>query len=297
MTRREFIAGLCGAAAWSLPAWGQASLAHPGGNVTGVTLSEQIRLWLSVLLGPVVTALGFAFVFRQLQISAQQAKIASDSYALSVAAAERATLQAAELQNWKKAEFLANQVKDFFGDDTVERVIYMLDWCIRELILADDNDEEILTLHDDPARKEAESLSGLRDKFNKGRFVIVARALRKHDASDHFTGPEALVRDNFDWFFFRLGQFQHLIQSGLFSYQEVDVHLSYVLDLISGGLENVSPKVTEAITEYVREYCFPSIVSSWPVASGTARSRHPGDARSGVRQAMKWMEGRAGWHR
>jgi hypothetical protein len=88
--------------------------------VADVALSENIRLWLSVLLGPVVTALGFAFIYRQLQISAQQAKTASDSYNLSAKAAERATAQEAELQKWKKAEFLANQVKDFFGDDTVE---------------------------------------------------------------------------------------------------------------------------------------------------------------------------------
>lgn len=185
--------------------------------VADVSLSETIRLWLSVLLGPVVTALGFAFVYRQLQISAQQAKTASDSYGLSAKAAERAAAQEAELQKWKKAEFLANQVKDFFGDDTVERVIYMLDWNIRKLVLADDDDEEILTLHDDEAREEAARQSGLRDKFlNEGRSVVVDRALRKHDGNDHFTEPEALVRDNFDWFFFRLGQFQHMIESGVF---------------------------------------------------------------------------------
>jgi hypothetical protein len=220
---------------------------------------ESIRLWLSVVLGPIVTALGFAFVYRQLQISAQQADTASQSYALAAAAAQRATVQAAEQQNWKKAEFLAKEVKDFFGDESVERVVYMLDWHIRKLVIADDSDEEVLTLHDDKAHAEAENQSTLLDEFlDKNRAVIISRALRKHDNSP-FTELEAVVRDNFDWFFFRLGQFQHMIRSDLFTYQEVDVHLSYVLDLISGGLNNVSPKVTDAIAHYVREYDFPAV--------------------------------------
>jgi hypothetical protein len=117
-------------------------------------------------------------------------------------------------------------------------------------------------LHDDRALKEAESRPGLRDEFlKKGRSVVVARALREHDSNDDFTEPEALVRDNFDWFFFRLGQFQHMVQSGLFPYEDVDVHLSYTLDLISGGLKHVSPTVTEAIAHYIREYDFPSITA------------------------------------
>ncbi|WP_354132554.1 hypothetical protein [Bradyrhizobium sp. RT4b] len=222
------------------------------------SLSEHARLWVAALLGPAVTALGFAFIYKQLQISGRQAEVASNNYLLSVEAAKRATVQAAEQQNWKKAEFLANQVKDFFGDEGVERTIYMLDWHIRKLVIADDDEEVVLTLHDDKARAEAESRPNLRDNFLKnGQSVIIARALRKHDG-ESFTEHEAVVRDNFDWLFFRLGQFQHMIQSGLFTYQEVDIHLSYVLDLISGGLDYVSSDVTAAIARYVCEYDFPA---------------------------------------
>jgi hypothetical protein len=229
---------------------------------------EHIRLWLSVLLGPIVTAFGFAFVYKQLQVSTQQAEIAarqaetsSRSYAVAAGAAERAAAQAAEQQKWKKAEFLANQVKDFFGDESVERTVYMLDWHIRKLVLADDDDEEVLTLHDDAAGSEAEQMENLRDEFlAKNRAVVISKALRTHHTDSRFTELEALVRDNFDWLFFRLGQFQHMIQSELFTYDEVDIHLSYVLDLISGGLRNVSPDVTNAIAEYVREYDFPAVI-------------------------------------
>jgi hypothetical protein len=235
------------------------SAASMGSNMieaaADTSLSEHVRLWLSVLLGPAVTALGFAFIYKQLQISARQAEVASNSY---FEAAQRATVQAAEQPNWKKAEFLANQVKDFFSDESVERTVYMLDWHIRKLVIADDDDEVVLTLHDDKDRAEAENRPNLRDKFlNDGRAVVIARALRKHD-DEGFAEHEAVVRDNFDWLFFILGQFQHMIQSGLFTYQEVDIHLSYVLDLISGGLDYVSPEVTAAVARYVREYDFPA---------------------------------------
>ncbi|WP_426436015.1 hypothetical protein [Bradyrhizobium genosp. P] len=226
--------------------------------VADTSFSEHVRLWLSVVLGPAVTAIGFAFIYKQLQISARQAKVASDNYFLSVETATRATVQAAEQQNWKKAEFLANQVKDFFSDESVERTVYMLDWHIRKLVIADDDDEIVLTLHDDRVLAEVANRRNLRDEFlNTGRSVVVARALRTHDDKE-FSEHEAVVRDNFDWLFFRLGQFQHMIQSGLFTYQEVDIHMSYVLDLVSGGLDYVSPAVTAAIARYVREYDFPA---------------------------------------
>jgi hypothetical protein len=46
----------------------------------------------------------------------------------------------------------------------------MLDWHIRKLILADDNNEKILTLHDDGALEEAKNQSGSCDEFlNTGR--------------------------------------------------------------------------------------------------------------------------------
>ncbi|MGX1360718.1 hypothetical protein QNJ95_37165 [Bradyrhizobium elkanii] len=246
------------------------------------SLSEHVRLWLLALLGPAVTALGFAFIYKQLQISARQAEVASNSYGLSVEAAKLATVQAAEQQNWKKAEFLANQVKDFFSDECVERTTYMLDWHIRKLVIADDDDEEVLTMHDDAAYVEAQNRPHLRDQFlNEGRAVVIARALRKHDDGG-FTEHEAVVRDNFDWLFFRLGQFQHMIQSGLFTYQEVDIHLSYVLDLVSGGLDYVSSEVTAAIASYVREYDFPATKALMDsrIESRKGQKENPSDRQS-----------------
>ena len=192
-------------------------------------------------------------------MASEQVKIASQNYNLSAQAAERAVSQAAEQQNWKKAEFLANQVRDFFSDQTVEKVVYVLDWDLRKIRLTDDpNEVVVLALHDEGGLALVKNETALCNEYlKKNRVVIIARSLREHDGRP-FTELEMLVRDNFDWLFFRLGEFQHMIQAGLFSYAEVDVHLSYVLDLISGGKSHVSAQMVAAIERYLVAYDFPA---------------------------------------
>jgi hypothetical protein len=75
---------------------------------------EPIRLWISVLFAPVLTIVGFTFLYGQL-------KIATKNYDNSIK-------QAIVQQKWKETEFIANQAKDFFSDEIVDRVICILDW-------------------------------------------------------------------------------------------------------------------------------------------------------------------------
>jgi hypothetical protein len=232
--------------------------------ISGETV-EHVRLWLSVLLGPLVTSFGFFFIYNQLAIAAKQAKIsadqaktASNNYILAVESANRATAQAQEQQNWKKAEFLANQVKDFYADDMIDHVTRMVDWSMCK-IRFDEIDRPVLCVHDNIKNSMAKKEESLRKEFfDENRVVIVAQALRLHTDNGQFTELENVVRNEFDWFFFRLGQFQHMIVSKLFSYDEVEVHLGYVLDLFSGGLGDghVSPELTKNIDAYMVKYDF-----------------------------------------
>lgn len=227
-------------------------------------LTENLRQWLGVLLGPLVTSLGFFFIYKQLGIaakqaetSAQQAGTASSNYALAVKSADRATAQAKEQQTWKKAEFLANEVKDFYADKRIERVTHIVDWDTCK-IRFDEKAEQVLCIHDDAKNAKAKLEGPFAEKFfSKNLVVIISQALRVHGKDDRFTELESAVRDEFDWFFFRLGQFQHMIVSKLFTYEEVEIHLDYVLDLFSGGLPNrVSPALTKTLDAYMKNYSF-----------------------------------------
>jgi hypothetical protein len=218
---------------------------------------EELRLWLSMLLGPLVTGAGFWFVYKQLKVSADQLRVSNAqantalrSYRLAVANARRANADARQAQVWKKAEFLANQVKDFFGDETVARMIDMLEWDEREIEFP--RRGTVLCFHDEVDAEQARNQEKLRTKFfDKNRYVILSRALQPDDDVSHFTELEAQVRGDLDWFLFRLGQFQHMILSGLFSYKEVEIHLGYVLDLLSGGLDDVSDAIEPAVSKYL----------------------------------------------
>jgi hypothetical protein len=62
-----------------------------------------------------------------MKVSSDQAALAALNYKLAVDNAQRATTEAETQQNWKRAEYLANQVQLFFADEIVERIIYALD--------------------------------------------------------------------------------------------------------------------------------------------------------------------------
>jgi hypothetical protein len=94
---------------------------------------EPIRLWISVLFAPVLTIVGFTFLYGQL-------KIATKNYDNSIK-------QAIVQQKWKETEFIANQAKDFFSDEIVDRVICILDWEWRKFPVPSLGKELVLFLH------------------------------------------------------------------------------------------------------------------------------------------------------
>jgi hypothetical protein len=119
---------------------------------------QQLRLWLGILLGPIVTGFGFLFVYQQLTLS-------KESYVLAVKAAERSTDQAVAEQKWKKAEFLANQVKDFEADEIINRVTLIIDWSGREFPIPANTSNHIL---------------GGRDHVSKGLTARIAEYARNY---------------------------------------------------------------------------------------------------------------------
>jgi len=47
-----------------------------------------------------------------------------------------------------------------------------------------------------------------------------------------------------------------MIKSKIFSYDELELHLNYVLDLVSHGKDNVAAQLQDAIDLYVKNYDF-----------------------------------------
>jgi len=53
--------------------------------------------------------------------------------------------------------------------------------------------------------------------------------------------------------FFRLELFEEMIKSKIFSYEEIEAHLNYVLDLVSRGKGNVGIGLQDAIYNYTEK--------------------------------------------
>ncbi|WP_395696500.1 hypothetical protein [Methylocella sp.] len=195
--------------------------------------------FLKLFLAPSLTVLGFIFIYNQLRVAQN--------------AAEKQKI-------WKEYEFVANQMKDFFSDETIERTTVMLDWYLRKIRFPSYDNNPILCIQDTATfnnlhdfEREINNLEN--DYIANGRFVIVSKALRIHD-SERFEGPEAAVRDDFDWLLTRIGQFQFLSNSCDIPYSLIYSQICYILDLISGKKSHVSHELVINLNKYIDFYDF-----------------------------------------
>jgi hypothetical protein len=145
-------------------------------------------------------------------------------------------LQYRHAQRWKRAEFVANEIKEFKADPSIHNALLMLDWNERAI--------ELFPREVDPTKR-----SILVDDES------LALALVPHTIRCDFTPLEIALRDTFDRLFDRLERFEYFLQAGLVTREEFEPYLIYWLDLL--GNENngrKAPVVVRAIWRYVEFY-------------------------------------------
>ena len=139
-------------------------------------------------------------------------------------------------QRWKRAEFVANEMKEFKADSLVRNALLLLDW-----------NERAIELFPHEANPDKRSVR-IEDR-------VIARALVPHLARCDFAPVEIALRDIFDRFFDRLERFEYFLEAGLVSSRQFAPYLRYWLDIL--GNENSgrkSPEVVRAIWGYIDFY-------------------------------------------
>lgn len=112
-------------------------------------------------------------------------------------------------QQWKRAEWVASEMKSLFGDPLVQAALRMIDWASQRTLLYPDRKEEgdrhVLTT-------------------NEG----VARALMDHeDRPDGFSQLEVDIRAAFDRLLDGLERFHSYVDTGLVTLRDLRPYLKY----------------------------------------------------------------------
>jgi predicted Rdx family selenoprotein len=142
-------------------------------------------------------------------------------------------LQYRKGQQWKRAEWVAQEMKQLFADPLVQATLLMIDWGKREVRLY-------------PERKKES------DQYVFVTATEVTAALLSHRVREGiFTAQEARIRDAFDRFLDGLERFNSYEQTKLVSIDDVHPYLKYWADRICAEPSN--DRLTQ-LKEYMNTY-------------------------------------------
>jgi hypothetical protein len=140
-------------------------------------------------------------------------------------------------QQWKRLEFVANELKASFANDDVQRALLFLDWNLNSYDLSG-----------------GESEAGLREVWISDDDL--ERAMVPHpDRRGGFTQVEIRIRASFDAFFETLRRFEHFVEVGLVHENDFRPYLRYWLDRLCKPARHAkSVQVLQSIWRYIDFY-------------------------------------------
>ena len=117
-------------------------------------------------------------------------------------------LQYRKAQQWKRAEWVAREMKAFLDAPLTQAALHMIDYPDRRVLLY-------------PDREHAE------DRYQEVTDQIVRDALRRHDETRPFTDAEVAIRDAVDSFLDGLERLDSYVQARLVSDRDVQPYVGY----------------------------------------------------------------------
>ncbi len=177
-------------------------------------------------------------------------------------------------QRWKRAEFLANEMKEFFANTRVEKAQKLIDWGCRRIPLLEDcsADQSLVTV-----TRQMQTI-GLRpdillDRSGSDRetFAVDGKASR-----DGFTPAQAAIRDCYDAFFDGLERFASYAKTGLIDVPSLRPYIGYWVDQISSPTENADDAAwCAALLTYVNFYRFDGVLWLFDAFGSSIRASSP----------------------
>jgi len=139
-------------------------------------------------------------------------------------------------QHWKRAEWVAQEMKVFFGQAQVQNALLMIDWGKRRIPLF-------------PFRENAE------DRYVEITDDVIRDALLPHEERQGFNQTEESIRDCFDCFLDGLERYESYVGAKLVTRADLEPYLSYWCYQITTAREG-DPKVDRLVQlrKYITRY-------------------------------------------
>jgi hypothetical protein len=146
-------------------------------------------------------------------------------------------------EKWKRAEFLANEMKEFFANSRVQKALLLIDWGCRNIQLLDDR----------PADQSRVVVTRRMQTMALRPHILMERSssLLEYSGSDvetfvaneamsavGFTQPQAAIRDCYDAFLDGLERFASYAKTGLIDVGSMRPYIGYWIANISSLTED-----------------------------------------------------------
>jgi len=157
-------------------------------------------------------------------------------------------------QKWKKAEFVAKEIKSFESNSEIQNAMSLLDWNNRHFLIP----------------KEYTNTS--KDEVVIITEEIIIKALQSCQNKENYSYACAFVEESFDTFFSYLQRFELYIESGLINFGDIRPYILYWIQVIGDkNNKTISPLYKIHIWKYINKYNFkkiPNLVERFGYNSG-----------------------------
>jgi len=162
-------------------------------------------------------------------------------------------------ERWKRAEFLAHEMKEFFAGSRVQKAMLLIDWGERRINLLENvpEDQAIVTVN------RAMQVRGLRPHIMITGDFSGSEGMKvcDGDSKDRFSQPEAAIRDCYDAFLDGLERFASYTKTGLTNVASLRPYIGYWIDDISETTNSPQDAAwNAALLTYIYYYRFTGVL-------------------------------------
>jgi len=228
---------------------------------TSFTVWIALALFLAVALGTAVKYLAGASVPPQTKLAAAQLVVSMLGFGGAIAAFIFALMQYRRSEQWKKVEFIANEIKEFESDPVVQNALLMIDWGKRRInlfLVPNPTSDDLVNVTRDVQWKAL-----LPHTIKRERTTYDASGgdeIRGGEGKTTFTFVEARIRDTYDALLTRLDRFANFIKADVITAEEVGPYIRYWVDAIADN-ENAGEDATWRCTllTYINFYDYSGV--------------------------------------